>query len=352
MSWDGVKSDIAVEIALTEKQLALVRVPEPVSRGVLWSAVVLLTLNVLAIALSSRYAMAWIASSLLVMMMLFILTFMPTSRSRAPIGELSITFKRLHRAAMTNKSVLAALLASSVLAGGLPMMSGMLTIVMVNIIIAILLVEPLSIGLMTWIIVQSLLILGFFLWLRMYQPFTGAFLDSLADTIRTVRSDDGTDSHRCRGALSLAAFILTTVAVLIGVFILPGQTLVQIGLTSFAASLDSIVVLIIVLVTQMLLVRAFQARESKRSAIRFLEKRLGMLKRLMAQAENNGAANLELISANLLTVRLVRLHCHDINGHLRVFSTFPDLELLMSSKIREELSSLSAVDVLRNADPP
>ena len=352
MSWDGMKSDIAAEIALTERQLALVRAPAPMSRGVLWSAPILLMLNVLAIVLSSRYAMAWIASSLLVMMMLFILTFLPTSRSGSAIDSLSIPFRSLHRAVRTNKPVLAALLASSMLAGSLPMLPGMLIIVMVNIIFAVLLIDPLSIGLMAWIIIQSLLILGFFLWLRAYRPFTGAFLESLTDTIRTVRSDDGPNNHRRRGALSLAAFVLTTVAVLFGIFILPGPTLGQIGSANLAAAMDGIVVLVIVLVTQMLLVRALQARESRRSAIEFLEKRLGTLNGLMAEAEKNGAADLERISATLLMVRLVRLHCHDLNGHLRVFSTFPDLELLLSSEMREELSSLSAVDVLRNADPP
>src|SRR5690606_38199696 len=109
---------------------------------------------------------------------LSVMSFLPTTRSADRMGCL-VPFGKLRNLRGANKRLLAALLASSFLIGGIPLVPGMTAILGINMLLALPMLDgtaPGGVLLALLVIVQSALIIGFYLWLLHYRPYTWAFL--------------------------------------------------------------------------------------------------------------------------------------------------------------------------------
>ncbi len=276
--------EIETELTLTKGQMELLKGRfVPLGRAAL-VLVVLAGLNLLAFILTPSYGAIWIASSLLVCLVLSVLAFLPTTRSTAGIGGIFVPFNKLRNIRGSNKKVLAALLLSSFLVGGVPMVPGMLVLLGLSILFALaaLLTVPSLLLPMAWIVVQSLLMIGFYLWLFRLRPFSADFLKYVVNTVLRLR--ERSKGRNLRGEVEFGLLIISSAALLIGVFILPGFSLKLIAMEPGDILAHFVAPFLLVIATQMIIVRGWQVEESRRWAEGFLLNKLDILQRLKDEA--------------------------------------------------------------------
>jgi hypothetical protein len=106
---------------------------------------------------------------------------------------------------------------------------------------------------MTWIIVQSLLMIGFYLWLFRLRPFSADFLQHVVDLVLTLK--ERSKERGRRAEVEFGLLIITSAVVLIGVFILPGYSLNLITMGPGDLLTNLVLPFILIMTTQMLIVR-------------------------------------------------------------------------------------------------
>jgi MFS family permease len=341
-----LQGEIDSEIAQTQGQRELLRGRFVSLGGVATTTLVLVVLNLLAFFLSPAYGSVWIASSLLVCLVLSVVAFLPTTRTTAGIGGIFLPLKKLRNVPGSNKKVLAALFLSSFLVGGVPLVPGMLVLLGLSILFALvtLLTVPALVLPMAGIIGQALLMVFFYLWLFRLRPFSADFLQHLVETITILRERSKRRNRRVMVEFGL--LITISAAVLIGVFILPGFSIKLITMGPGDALTLYILPFVLVMITQMIIVRGWQVNESRRWAEDFLLNKQEILLRLKEEAASEGT-DLEQLRERLLITRIMRLQSHDLFGHLPIFSFFPDLDILLSKDLQEELALITPSEALR-----
>jgi hypothetical protein len=341
-----LRRDIDAEIVLTREQMRLLD-GRFVSRGsTAMLVVILVALNILTFIQSPSYGSVWIASSLLVCLVLSVVAFLPTTRSTVGIGGIFVPVRKLRNVPGSNKKVLAALLLSSFLVGGVPMVPGMLVLLGLSILFALaaLLTVPALVLPMAWIVVQFLLMIGFYLWLFRLRPFSAGFLQHVVGIAVTLKQRARGESRRTEVEFGL--LIMSSVVVLIGVFILPGFSLKLITMPAGDALTHYIAPFLLVMATQSLIVRGWQVEESRKWAKGFLLNKQNILLQLRAEADAPDAS-VEQLRERLLITRIMRLQSHDLFGRMPIFSFFPDLDLLLTKDLQEELAQITPAEALR-----
>lgn len=341
-----LQGEIESEIAHTRGQMDLLRGRFVSLGGALKTLIVLAGLNLLAFAINPSYGAIWIASSLLVCLALTVLAFLPTTRTTAGIGGIFVPLKKLRNVKGSNKKVLAALLLSSFLVGGVPLVPGMLVLLGLSILFALaaLLTAPSLVLPMAWIIVQSLLMVGFYLWLFRLRPFSADFLQHVVNTVLTMRERSKGQSRRAEVEFGL--LITTSAVVLIGVFILPGYSIKLIAMEPGDLLTRYVVPFLLIMATQMIIVRGWQVEESRKWAEGFLLNKLDILQHLKDEAVSE-EADVEQLRERLLITRIMRLQSHDLFGRMPIFSFFPDLDILLSKDLQDELARITPDEALR-----
>lgn len=338
--------EIDAELALTQEQMGLLTGRFVSLRSTAWVLVVLVLLNIMAFALVPSYGPVWIASTLLVSLVLTVLAFLPTTRSTAGIGGIFVPVGKLRNVTGSNKKVLTTLLLSSFLVGGVPMVPGMLVLLGVSILFALgsLLTVPSSTLTMVWIVVQSLLMVLFYLWLFRLRPFSADFLRHVLNIALTLKQRS--EGQRLRTEVELGLLVMSSAVVLIGVFILPGFSLGLITMNIGDVLSAYFAPLALIMITQVVIVRGWQVEESRRWAEEFLLHKQGILQRLKEEA-SSGNPDLERLRERLLITRIMRLQSHDIFGRMPIFSFFPDLDLLLTKDLQDELALITPDEALR-----
>jgi hypothetical protein len=338
--------EIESEIAQTRGQMDLLRGRFVSTGQVVATFIILAGLNILTFFLSPTYGAIWIASSLLVCLFLSVVAFLPTTRTTAGIGGIFVPLQKLRNVPGSNKKVLAALLLSSFLVGGVPLVPGMLVLLGLSILFALaaLLTDPSLTFPMAWIIVQSLLMVGFYLWLFRLRPFSADFLQHVVNTILVLR--ERSKERGIRTEVEFGLLIVTSAVVLIGVFVLPGFSIQLITMEPGDLLTHYVVPFVLIMTTQMLIVRGWQVGESRKWAEDFLLNKRDLLLRLRDEVAF-GHDDLEQLRERLLITRIMRLQSHDLFGRLPIFSFFPDLDILLNKDLQEELAGITPAEALR-----
>ncbi len=341
-----LQGEIDSEIAQTRGQMDLLKGRFVSLGGVRTTMIVLAGLNLLAFVLSPTYGSIWIASTLLVCLALTALAFLPTTRTTAGIGGIFVPLKKLRNVKGSNKKVLAALLLSSFLVGGVPLVPGMLVLLGLSILfalVALLTIASLALP-MAWIIMQSLLMVGFYLWLFRLRPFSADFLQHIVNTVLTLR--ERSKGRSLRAEVEFGLLITISAIVLIGVFILPGFSIKLIAMEPSDLLTHYVVPFLLIMVTQMIIVRGWQVEESRKWAEGFLLNKLDILQRLKTEALSE-EADVEQLRERLLITKIMRLQSHDLFGRMPIFSFFPDLDILLSKDLQDELARITPDEALR-----
>lgn len=344
MDRNELLAEIDAEISSTEAQMGVIARRPLFTPGLFLAALVLIGLNIAMILLSRSYGSVWIASTLLVTLVLTVLSLLPTTRSTAGIGGILIPRDKLRNIKGSNKKVLAALLVSSFLVGGVPMMPGMIVLLSGSILFAIVNILTMSGELlaMLWIVMQCLLMIAFYLWLMHLRPYSADFLDNMVSTVLSLKGED----RSARTGLELGMVITISAIVLIGVFVLPGFSLRFVTMETGTALLRYVIPFLVAMATHLLIVRGWQVDESRRWAEGFLLNKRAMLQRLKADAL--AGCSIEIGRERLLVTRIMRLQSHDIFGLLPIFSFFPDLDVFLTKDLQEELACITPSEALRN----
>jgi|GEM_PF-4065560 len=331
MHRQDLRREIEAELASAREQAEEVRATPPL---VPWRALFgLAALNVLVLLASPNYGTAWITGSLLVALLLGMVCLLPTTRPARsgcliPLGDLSALLGPKGRGAVVP-------MINALLLGGVPMAPGMTVVLGINVLFALWMLDgagPQSALVALWVIAQSALVIGFYVWLLYYRPYSPRFLASLYETFQTIRGEGGDTTARARSVASLSLFLVISAAVLLGVFIFPGFTLRLLAVPGGPATVPFALTVLVIVPTQMFAVRAWQGVESGRWATRFLEHKQAQLEVLLERVERDSPEELDEVQQWLEAARILRVYRHDLFGRLPVYLPFPDLGLLRSCR--------------------
>jgi hypothetical protein len=205
------------------------------------------------------------------------------------------------------------------------------------------LLDELPTQLTTGLILQILVIMGYFILVVMISPQSQGF----SDIARLIRHRIHSARSRGRSAYiwAVAASGILVIAIslmAVGAILLPGRTLDSLIMFLQGDDVLHILVSIAVLVAEFFVMRVFQSRGSRTMALALIDEKLRSLKAdclepldaLIADADARGTAKvdgerLEEVLCTFYPIAIYDVVETNLFGHLPVFLVVPDIELIL-----------------------
>jgi hypothetical protein len=306
---------------------------ENVKKGVPLSLLIIFSfflMNMVALVLTSHYAILWVLSSLLFCVFSVLFIMMPTTR-RTKEQEPNEGKVRIDAAdILEHKKLLGLAFWNSFFMNSEPMAFGIIALFSAD--IPLILYLTFISQILTWevagfLLLQSVGMIAFYVGIVRMKPYENRFLEDVWSIERSVTGVlRGRPVKRFRTVFFTALFISIFVLSLVAAMLMPGSSVKMLRGDTNIDLAKEVAPLLLIFLSQFLLVRETQSVASRRMAEALLRE-----KRSLAEKQDApNAKGVEALEQHMPTYfKVVR---HDILGYMPVYMMIPDLSVIFSDE--------------------
>jgi hypothetical protein len=350
------KAAVEGEIASAQEVLDLIEKRKgEVSRG--WTIIaVIVAINALMFFTVNYYAILWVLSSLMTCALVFILFLIPTTKRRVGQGKAPV----LGEKGKMRKTVFMLLLWDMFFVNSQPLAAGMMIICALNfpfLFYSTLIDHSIPPEVMMMMLVQSVMIIGYYIGILYFRPYSSGFLEKMRLYGRQVKKTVRRDNLR-QSLIVLAVIVAVTCFVLLVVIytlLLPGVSLNVLKRSLSDLVLNVLFPDLIIFVSQVLLIRVLQGMESRKLVEDVLRNRIKTLNEDILPrwqeldtptVQPDGRKKITTYKQKFLAMTIFRITSHDLFGYLPVYLLSPDFNAAKNREVAEEMEWLSGSDSL------
>jgi hypothetical protein len=350
------KEDVEGEISSNENVLEMIVSRKQEVRNGEILLIALLAFNFLLFFVVQYYCVLWILSSLLACTIIFILFLLPTTKRPVSQGTVNDVGER----GKMRKSVLMLMLWDMFFVNSQPLAAGMMFICAMNfpfLLYAVFWENSIPADMLGMMMIQSVMIIGYYLGILYFRPYSSGFLERMRQVGRHVKSTVRRDN--LRGSLKVLAILVVVVSgiliVVVYTLLLPGMSLSTLRGKTSEVLVNVFVPWLCIFASQILLIRALQGMDSRKLVIEVLNNRIKTLKEDILPrwqdldtptVQPDGRRRITTFRQKFLAMRIFRIKSQDIFGYMPVYLLNPDFNAAKEKEVAEDMEWLSGSDSL------
>lgn len=359
----ALRQRVMDEISMEEENLSLIDRHKARAERLAPLLIGVLAVNALLFVTLPHYPVYWIVSSFLLYMLYFIVLMVPTTRKLRTPAEKKSGLKAGPRSQMgrgiwtvvrRGKKAVTIAFWNTFFVGTQTMARGISLILAVSVAFAALAYVAGTLDLFSAavIIIQAIAIMGYYLAIIRYRPYTKGFLTNLSRLRRGGRPEFQWQAY-FKGALAVLVVLTVFAVLVISAVLLPGQSLQTVLDRINAESAPPLLGLVAVFASQFVLIRYVQGFDSAKVSAQFIRDKLTFLRddvlSGVAKAEQNGGpdlpARLNELQTQFRVSRIYKVAYKDIFGILPTYPLIVDLRSVVESEVAEALQKEIPLDI-------